>query len=143
VHLELISDDFKEHKTIVFMDVTRCLVTNHGMENIVYSLDILADSDSPKFMAARQFLDRSTPFDRGLPPKKIAMLSASFGGEAWIECSQYRVLSKNPDCAVWLIDCSDRERPRFLRAGSPSTSCETRQIVQPPHTAIHKYLMTR
>jgi hypothetical protein len=81
VHLELISDDFKEHKTIVFMDVTRCLVTNHGMENIVYSLDILADSDSPKFMAARQFLDRSTPFDRGLPPKKIAMLSASFGGE--------------------------------------------------------------
>jgi hypothetical protein len=97
VHLELVSDDFKEHKTIVFMDVTRCLVTDYGMENIVYSLDILADFDSPKFVAARQVLDRSTPFDRGLQPKKIAMLSASFGGEAWIEYSQYRVLSKNSD----------------------------------------------
>ncbi|MFK4443100.1 hypothetical protein ABH944_003117 [Caballeronia udeis] len=96
VYLELVSDDFKEHKTIVFMDVTRCLVTEYGMENIVYSLDILVDFDSPKFMAARQILDRSTPFDRGLSPKKIAVLSASFGGEAWIEYSTYRVLSKNP-----------------------------------------------
>jgi hypothetical protein len=100
VHLELVSDDFKEHKTIIFMDVTRCLVTDYGMENIVYSLDILADFDSPKFMAARQILDQSTPFDRGLPPKKIAMLSASFGGEAWIEYNQYRVLSRNPGSPV-------------------------------------------
>ena len=100
VHLELVSDDFKEHKTIIFMDVTRCLVTDYGMENIVYSLDILADFDSPKFMAARQILDQSPPFDRGLPPKKIAMLSASFGGEAWIEYSQYRVLSRNPGSPV-------------------------------------------
>jgi hypothetical protein len=95
VQLELVSDDFKELKTIVFMDVDRCLVTDYGMENIVYSLDILADFDSPKFIAARQILDQSTPFDRGLPPKKIAMLSASFGGEAWIEYSQHRVLSRN------------------------------------------------
>jgi hypothetical protein len=51
-------------------------------------------------MAARQILDQSTPFDRGLPPKKIAMLSASFGGEAWIEYNQYRVLSRNPGSPV-------------------------------------------
>jgi hypothetical protein len=95
VHLELVSDDFKEHKTIIFMDATRCLVTGYGMENIVYSLDILADFDSPKFIAARQILDQSTPFGRGLPPKKIAVLTASFGGEAWIEYGGYRVLSDN------------------------------------------------
>jgi hypothetical protein len=97
VHLELVSDDSKEHKTIIFMDVARCLVTDYGIENIVYSLDILTDFDSPKFMAARQILDQSTPFDRGLPPQKIAVLTASFGGEAWIEYVKYRVLSKTPD----------------------------------------------
>jgi|HubBroStandDraft_6_1064221.scaffolds.fasta_scaffold927151_2 hypothetical protein len=80
VHLELVSDDFREHTTIIFMDATRCLVTDYGMENIVYSLDILSDFESPKFIAARQVLDRSTPFGRGLPPKKIAVLTASFGG---------------------------------------------------------------
>jgi hypothetical protein len=95
VHLELVSDDFREHTTIIFMDATRCLVTDYGMENIVYSLDILSDFESPKFIAARQVLDRSTPFGRGLPPKKIAVLTASFGGEAWIEYSGYRILSKN------------------------------------------------
>jgi len=95
VHLELVSDDFREHATIIFMDATRCLVTDYGMENIVYSIDILSDFESPKFITARQVLDRSTPFGRGLPPKKIAMLTASFGGEAWIEFSGYRVLSKS------------------------------------------------
>jgi hypothetical protein len=95
VHLELVSDDFRERKTIIFMDVTRCLVTDYGMENIVYSLDILSDFSSPKFTAARDILDRSTPFGRGLPPKKIAVLTASFGGEAWIEYSGYRVLSND------------------------------------------------
>jgi len=95
VHLELVSDDFKEYTTIIFTDATRCLVTDYGMENIVYSLDILSDFESAKFIAARQVLDRSTPFGRGLPPKKIAVLTASFGGEAWIEYSGYRVLSKN------------------------------------------------
>jgi hypothetical protein len=95
VHLELVSDDFRERKTIIFMDVTRCLVTDYGMENIVYSLDILSDFSSPKFMAAHEILDRSTPFGRGLPPKKIAVLTASFGGEAWIEYIGYRVLSSD------------------------------------------------
>ena len=95
VYLELVSDNFKEHKTIIFMDVTRCLVTDYGVENIVYSLDILSDFDSPKFMAARERLDQSTPFGSDLPPKKIAVLTASFGGEAWIEYSGYRVLSKD------------------------------------------------
>ncbi len=95
VHLDLLSDDFREHKTIIFMDATRCLVTDYGMENIVYSIDLLSDFTSPKFIAARQILDRSTPFGRGLPPKKIAVLTASFGGEAWIEYGGYRVLSKN------------------------------------------------
>ena len=95
VYLELVSDNFKERKTIVFMDVTRCLVTDCGVENIVYSLDILYDFDSPKFTAAREILDKSTPFGSDLPPKKIAVLTASFGGEAWIEYSGYRVLSKD------------------------------------------------
>jgi hypothetical protein len=95
VHLDLLSDDFREHKTIIFMDTTRCLVTDYGMENIVYSIDLLSDFASPKFIAARQVLDRSTPFGRGLPPKKIAVLTASFGAEAWIEYGGYRVLSKS------------------------------------------------
>jgi hypothetical protein len=95
VYLELVSDNFTEHKTIIFMDVTRCLVTDYGIENIVYSLDILSDFHSPKFIAAREILDRSTPFGSGLPPKKIAVLTASFGGEAWIEYNGYRVLSKD------------------------------------------------
>lgn len=96
VHLELVSDDFKEHKTIIFMGATRCLVRDYGMENIVYSLEILTDFEAPKFKLARQVLDRSSPFGRGLAPKKIAVLSASFGGEAWIEYSKYRILSENP-----------------------------------------------
>ena len=95
VYLELVSDDFKEHKTIIFMGATRCLVRDYGMENIVYSLDILSDFESARFALARQILDRSTPFGRGLPPQKIAVLSASFGGEAWIEYSKYRIVSKN------------------------------------------------
>jgi hypothetical protein len=95
VRLELVSDDFKEHKTIIFMGATRCLVADYGMENIVYSLNILCDFESAEFKAARQILDRSTPFGRGLPPQKIAVLTASFGGEAWIEYSKYRILSED------------------------------------------------
>ncbi|KQR79462.1 hypothetical protein ASG35_06030 [Burkholderia sp. Leaf177] len=94
-YLDLVSDNFEEHKTVIFTDVTRCLVTDYGVENIVYSLDILSDFDSPKFMAARGILDRSTPFGSGLPLKKIAVLTASFGGEAWIEYGTYRVMSKD------------------------------------------------
>jgi hypothetical protein len=90
-------DRFQSFHTIIFMGATRCLVTDYGMENIVYSLDMLSDFESPKFKVARQILDRSTPFGRGLPPQKIAVLTASFGGEAWIEYSKYRILSKNPD----------------------------------------------
>lgn len=91
VELRLLFDNRKDRVRVVFRGATRCLVKDFLIQNIISSMTVLSDFESPQFKQARSALDNSYPWGEDGPPRLIASIDASIGADALIEFDSVEV----------------------------------------------------
>ncbi|MEM5373132.1 hypothetical protein V4C53_45225 [Paraburkholderia azotifigens] len=85
VELHLMFDNKKDHARVIFKGASRCLVTDFLIQNIIYSMNILTDSDTKEYRSALEALNNSYPWGRDNPLRKIAVITPSIGAELFVE----------------------------------------------------------
>lgn len=93
VELALLFDNKRDRVNLFFKGVTRCLVSDFLIQNIISELKILTDFDSPNYRHALSELERSYFGKENWPNKLIASVSATIGAELFIEFDTLEVVS--------------------------------------------------
>jgi hypothetical protein len=83
--LSLLFDNKRDRTRLIFKGASRCLVNDFLIQNIILSISILDDVESEGYRKARAALDKSYPWGKGNPSKKIAAIQATLGAELFIE----------------------------------------------------------
>lgn len=81
----------KDRVRVCFDGATRCWVNDFLIQNIIYSMGVLADFDSAEYKAARVKLDETYPWGKDWSPKPIAAVQATLGAELFVEFETFRV----------------------------------------------------
>ncbi|MFC0402857.1 hypothetical protein [Paraburkholderia rhizosphaerae] len=85
VDLQLIFDNKIDRVRLRFKGATRCLVDDFLIQNIIYSMEVLSVHESDAYKQALSRLDRSYPWGKDQPLKKIASIQATLGAELLVE----------------------------------------------------------
>lgn len=83
--LSLLFDNKRDRTRLKFKGASRCIVNDFLIENIILSISVLSDFESDEYRKALSALDKSYPWGKGKPPKKIAAVQATLGAEMFIE----------------------------------------------------------
>lgn len=96
VELQLVFDNKQDRARLIFTGASRCLINEFLIQNIIYSLEVLDDFESPDYARALDALDQSYPWGKDQPRKNIASIQASLGAEAYIEFDHVTVAPNPP-----------------------------------------------
>lgn len=85
VELALMFDNRKDRARARFQGVTRCLVNDFLIQNIIYDVKVLTDFESSDYKLALDALEKSYFGKEHWPNKAIASIRATIGAELLIE----------------------------------------------------------
>ncbi|WP_321909871.1 MULTISPECIES: hypothetical protein [unclassified Paraburkholderia] len=97
VELTLMFDDRKTRARVLFKGVSRCLMNDFLIQNIIYNAKILTDYSVEEYARALGMLEKSYFGKENHNPKPIAMFTATLGAEILVEFDTFDVM---PDSTV-------------------------------------------
>jgi len=85
VELRLMFDNKTDRIRVLFKGASRCLINDFLIQNIISSTVVLTDFESDEYKRALDALDKSYPWGKNKPRKKIVSITATLGAELLIE----------------------------------------------------------